>query len=245
VAAGWADAAALGALWMPIVVDPPDPRPEPCVDGAVDVCFVGTLSYPPNVEAVGILAAAWPSVLAARPGTRALIAGATPIDAVRAIALANGWELVPNFDDAAAIYRRARVAVSPLRTATGIQIKVLDAAAHGVAQVTSRAALDGLAPGFPAAVAESAESLAVELVSLLGDPERRRQLASAAADEIAHSYTAGIWVKTIELLLSAPPGSIAGDCAVPIRTTPPAVVASSRSSSVTQVGGGRATEDQP
>jgi hypothetical protein len=215
VAAGWADAAALGAVWLPIVVDAPDPRPEPTGDGTVDVCFVGTLSYPPNVEAVRTLAAAWPSVRAARPRTSALIAGANPIDEVRAWASANGWELVPNFDDATQIYRRARVAVSPLRTATGIQIKVLDAARYGVAQVASPAALDGLAPGFPAAVGASPETMASELVALLGDPDRRRHLACAAADEIGRRYTAGAWVETIRLLLSAPPGSIGAPAALP------------------------------
>lgn len=215
VAAGWADAAALGAVWLPIVVDEPEPRPEPEGDGAVDVCFVGTLSYPPNVEAVRTLAETWPSVRAARPTARALIAGANPIDEVRNHASAHGWELVPNFDDAAAVYRRARVAVSPLRTATGIQIKVLDAGRYGVAQVASPAALDGLAPGFPAAVAASPETMAAQVVALLLDPDRRRQLAGAAAEEIARRYTAGAWVDTVQLLLSAPPGSISAPAVLP------------------------------
>jgi glycosyltransferase involved in cell wall biosynthesis len=215
VAAGWADAAALGAVWLPIAVDAPDPRPEPDDDSGVDVCFVGTLSYPPNVEAVRSLAAAWPSVRAARPAATALIAGANPIDEVRDCASSNGWQLVANFDDAAEIYRRARVAVSPLRTATGIQIKVLDAARYGVAQVASPAALDGLAPGFPAAVAASPEAMAAELVALLGDPDRRRRLAGAAAEEIGRTYSPGAWVDTIRLLLSAVPGSIGARAALP------------------------------
>jgi glycosyltransferase involved in cell wall biosynthesis len=203
VAAGWSDAASLGALWLPIGVTARDPRPEPAGSDAVDVCFVGTLSYPPNVEALRALAASWPHVRRMRPSVSALVAGANPVPEVHALAEANGWEIAANFGDVADIYHRARVAVSPLRTATGIQIKVLEAASHGVPQIVSSRALAGLAPGFPALTADSPDGLAVKILDLLASPELRKSLAAAASSEITRQYVPEAWVDAIHLLLSS------------------------------------------
>jgi glycosyltransferase involved in cell wall biosynthesis len=206
VAAGWSDARALGVTWLPIVVELQALRPEPAGPEAVDVCFVGTLSYPPNVEAVRLLAQAWPEIRRARPSTSAIVAGANPIGLVVGLARANGWELVANFGDVADIYRRTRVAVSPLRTASGIQIKVLDAAAHGVPQVISPAAMAGLEPGFPALLAETPAALADAVNRLLADVDGRLALAKAAAIAIEQRYVASAWALTAADLL-APDGA--------------------------------------
>jgi len=87
--AGWADAESLSAEWVPNVtaLTPCTPRGAP----TYDVLFVGSLQYPPNVEAVERLAAAWPDVLRHRPTATALVAGRRPTVRVTQIVAERGW----------------------------------------------------------------------------------------------------------------------------------------------------------
>ena len=189
VAAGLADAAALHAEYLPIVVEPgstADTRPD------VDVLFIGTLTYPPNQAALRVLARQWPAILDARPATTALIAGAHPPDEVRALATRLGWELVADFPDASAVYARARVAVAPLNHAAGIQIKVIDAAGQGLAQVVFAPATAGLPAGFPAVVADEA-TFAGEVVGLLDDDDRRNRLGREARRWTDEHLAPAVW----------------------------------------------------
>ena len=194
VAAGWADGVALDADWVPNVVQVAPPAAAGAADGADhDVLFFGTLDYAPNVAAIERLARVWPRVRERRPGTTALLAGARANTEVRRLAAAHGWDLMAGFDDLEALCRRARVAVAPLPFASGIQNKVLEAAAHGLAQVTSPAAVAGLEPGFPAVVEDGEDEFAAAVVGLLDDDGRRQALAEEARAHVAARYTADAW----------------------------------------------------
>jgi hypothetical protein len=189
VAAGLADATALGAEYLPIVVEPGNTaatRPD------VDVLFIGTLTYPPNQAALRVLARHWPAIVAARPATTALVAGARPPDEVRVLVARLGWELVADFPDPAAVYARARVAVAPLNHAAGIQIKVIDAAGQGRAQVIFAPATAGLPPGFPAVVADET-TFAAEVVGLLDDDDRRHRLGQEARRWTEENLAPAVW----------------------------------------------------
>jgi glycosyltransferase involved in cell wall biosynthesis len=201
VAAGHADAERLGAGWVPIVASTSTP-----VDAApdVDVVFVGTLRYPPNVAAIRRLARLWPEVQRRRPGTTAMVAGAAPVAEVVALCSSRGWTLLADFGDASAVYGRARVAVAPLDHTAGIQIKVLDAAVLGVPQVVSPAALEGLAPGFPVCVAATDGEFVAALLALLDDETRRLEVAAAAARHVSGGYTAAVWAPVVAELVGLP-----------------------------------------
>lgn len=200
VAAGWEDARHLGAEWVPIVVEPP-PSTRPG-DPDCDVLFFGNLAYPPNLAAVERLARLWPAVLQRRPGTTARIAGANANDAMRRRAAGLGWELVADFPDVSDLCARARLAVVPLEHTAGIQIKVLEAAALGLAQVVTPASVHGMRPGFPVTVAGSDSEIVTAVVELLDDPARRAQEGAAAQRHMARHYTAAAW--------SAWPATISG-----------------------------------
>lgn len=193
-AAGFADAEALGAEWVPNVVDL---QPAPMsVAPAHDVLFLGSLYYEPNVDALEQLAAAWPEVLRARPGTRALIAGRRPTERVREMAHAHGWTVLPDFEQLAAVGADTRIAVAPLTRASGIQNKVIEAAALGIPQVVTPAAIAGLRPGFPAVVVPvptTPPALAASLVALLDDAPRQVALRVDALAEVERFYRPGAW----------------------------------------------------
>ena len=190
-AAGWSDARDLGVEWVPNVVDPPAPTADRGTPDH-DAVFFGSLSYAPNVDAVLRLGDIWPAVLRRRNGARLVVAGRNPSAEVRAIVERHRWTLIPDFPSVAALASRALVAVAPLTRASGIQNKVLEAAAAGLPQVVSPAAVAGLRPGFPAEVA-APEDFADALIRLLEDAPRRDDLSAAARDEVGHHYVASAW----------------------------------------------------
>lgn len=199
VAAGWSDARHLDADWVPILA----PRSAPARAGRpdVDLVFFGNLSYLPNVEAVRRLARIWPALQREAAGTSAVIAGARPTTEVRDLARRCSWELVADFPDLAAVAGRAKLACFPLAHTAGIQIKVLEAAALGLAQVVCSPALAGLEPGFPATVADDDRAMVVRIVELLRDDERRHAQADAARRCAQNVYGVERWRPWISSLL--------------------------------------------
>lgn len=202
VAAGWEDAERLGTQWVPIVIDPtlaalPAARPDH------DVLFFGTLRYPPNVDALERLAALWPRVLRARPGTSALVAGADPPSRIVQLCRLQGWELVADFPSLPEIAARARIAVAPLSRTAGIQIKVLDAATLGLPQVVTSSALAGLGPGFPLEPFDGDNAFVAEVVRLLEDPVTARAGAVEARGHVESEYGVERWVSWARDLLGA------------------------------------------
>ena len=147
------------------------------------------------------LARLWPRVLARRPGTTLLVAGADPTPEVRRRCAENGWTLVADFADLAAVAGRARVAVAPLDYTAGIQIKVLDAADFGVPQVVTAAALRGLAPDLPMTPVDTDPEIAAELCRLLDDPDQARDAAERLRVAVLAEYGVERWTTTVRQLL--------------------------------------------
>lgn len=207
VAAGRGDAARLGAVWLPITVPSAAVRPArpagPAERLRWDVLFAGTLDYPPNVAAVRALAATvWPAVVRQWPRARLCVAGRRPAPEVRRLVAGMGATLIDEFDNYADLAAEAAVAIAPLPVATGFQIKVLDAAAAGVPQVVSPAALAGYAPGLAVRSAPVGEAFADEIVALLEDPPGGARLAAEATEQVRRSYTTEGWAPVVAGLLT-------------------------------------------
>ena len=116
---------------------------------------------------------------------------------------AHGWTLIADFDDPDAIWSRSRLAIVPLEHASGIQIKVLEAAAHGVAQVVARPAMLGLAPGFPTAVVDNDDALIDAVAHLLEDDSARAELAARARERVDDEYSIPHWTPWAAALLDS------------------------------------------
>lgn len=201
VAAGTTDAAALRATFVP-VVGSFDQRDTPATRlRTVDVTFIGTLTYPPNVAAVEALAQWWPEVIAVRPGTTLRVAGASPSPTTTALVSAFGWDLLADFEDLRTVLAATTIAVAPLPFASGIQIKVIDAAIAGVPQVVTPSAVQGLPPGAPALVADETHFVEAMIRLLEDEPLRERLAAQGPAWAERHFATASI-ARTVQDLLS-------------------------------------------
>jgi glycosyltransferase involved in cell wall biosynthesis len=193
VAAGWSDALTLGAQWVPNLVDP-TLAPIGDADPDRDLLFVGTLRYPPNVDAIERLARLWPRLVARRPNVTAIIAGSAPTERVVALCDEHGWELVADFTSLDLVARRARVAVAPLTRVAGIQNKVLDAASLALPQVVTAEALEGFEPGIPLVGHVDDESFAADVVRVLDDPETAATEASALRVHVQEHYGPARWL---------------------------------------------------
>jgi glycosyltransferase involved in cell wall biosynthesis len=113
-----------------------------------DVVFTGNLAYWPNVEAVRELCAeVAPRVRRRVPGARILVAGSNPSKQVRKVCSAAQIELRANVRSIPDILCSAHLAVAPLRSATGMQLKVVEALGCGTPVLAYSAVIDGLPEG--------------------------------------------------------------------------------------------------
>lgn len=202
ITAGWSEANALDAIWIPNTVTVTTREPIDSHEAAsCDLLFFGMLASLPNVDALRTMSGLWPQLMLKRPLATCLIAGTGITGAGRHMAERYGWHVEENFGDVDSLCQQARVGFVPLRYANGIQNKVLEAAAAGLPQVVSPEALRGTSPGFPAIVARNPEEMVDSLAMLLCAPERRVELASLARAHVLERYSVEYWApKVLELV---------------------------------------------
>jgi glycosyltransferase involved in cell wall biosynthesis len=137
-----------------------------------DVGFWGRLAYFANRDAAGLLLnEIWPRIRMQRPGATLLIAGA---DAPRFVLRQDGRDgvtVVSPMADRAALLRRVRVALLPVRYGSGQSTKVPEAAEASCALVATPEALRGLeALAADSLVEREPGRLAQRVLELLANP---------------------------------------------------------------------------
>jgi sugar transferase (PEP-CTERM/EpsH1 system associated) len=149
------------------------------------VMFCGVMNYAPNEDAARWLAEeVWPLVRRQRPDARLLLVGADPTPAVWALGMHDSSiEVTGTVPDVLPFLWRAAVAAAPLRTARGIQNKVLEAIASGLPTVVTPVVAAGLPAEAAVAcrVADSPDTFAAAILDLLHRaPAERRAIAMRA-----------------------------------------------------------------
>jgi polysaccharide biosynthesis protein PslH len=139
-----------------------------------DVVFLGNLSTPNNVRGVEfLLTEVSPILLAARPATRITIAGSRPSAHIRAMVATSPWvELLEDVPDAAAILNTARVLVNPVRTGSGVMVKILDMLMTDAPIISASQGASGLPKVVKAqlVIADDAPSFARAIEQALDSP---------------------------------------------------------------------------
>ncbi len=138
------------------------------------VAFIGSLEFPPNIDAVTrFVAEVWPALHAANPARRLLIVGRSPVPAVRALAAVPGVAVHADVPDVRPFLAEAAVVVVPTRKGGGLKNKILEACAVGRPVVASPRALGGLTarPGRDLLVAGTAADWQAKVARLLDHPE--------------------------------------------------------------------------
>ena len=162
-----------------------------------DVLFVAGFAHGPNVDAAQWLVdEVRPRLLERAPGTRILLVGSNPDERVRALA---GEDVVVTgavSDEALADhYRRARVAVAPLRYGGGMKGKVIEAMRHGLPCVTTAIGQQGLEDTTGLfRVADQADAFAEAIVALMRDDAEWTAMSRAAqAHARLHYSEQALW----------------------------------------------------
>lgn len=154
--------------------------------------FTGRLGYFPNADAAEFLVnSILPRVRAQIPDVQVDLVGTNPSRRVRSLGRQPGVNVTGYVPDLYSYLAQATLAVAPLRSGSGMQLKVLEAMASGTPVVATPMALGGL-PGTAAeylALASNETQFADKIVFLLRNPAERSRLAAKARALIERQYT--------------------------------------------------------
>jgi succinoglycan biosynthesis protein ExoO len=157
----------------------PCPRPESITRLAGRLVFVGSASLP-NLDGLRwFFESVWPSLRRWRPFISLDLAG----DCGQALAnLPEGVNRLGRVRDLTPVLHQASLAVAPLRVGSGLKIKLLDYARHGLMTVATPSSLEGFAAdeNAPFIAAANATGFALAVLNQLE--------AGAAPDDRALAY---------------------------------------------------------
>ncbi|WP_273653630.1 glycosyltransferase [Cellulomonas fimi] len=154
------------------------------------VAFVGRMSYGANHDAAcWFIDRVWPLLRQAHPGIRLEVVGDAPRRALRRRS-ADDVRIRGRVPTVAPYYRAAQVVVVPVRMATGVQMKMIEAMSLGVPTVVSPVVARG------AGVEHLRETLVADLPSewaahvsrLISDPRTAAEIADRARDWHARQH---------------------------------------------------------
>ena len=166
--------------------------------------FTGVMDYFANEDGVRwFCERIYPKIKSEYPGAKFYIVGNRPTKAVISLSKYEGVKVTGYVEDIREYYWMADVCIIPLRIARGLQNKVLEAMATGNAVVASSNASDGIVchKNIDIMIADEEESFANEVIDLLRDENRRREMAQRAVENIRKHYSWENNLKGLEKLL--------------------------------------------
>jgi glycosyltransferase involved in cell wall biosynthesis len=205
---------------IPIGVDSTAVQPLPHQVDANAILSIGTMSYPPNVDGVLWFAKqVFPLIQREIPQATFTIIGARPPCDVMQLAVRNSAISVTGYvSDLTPYLSRAACLIVPLRSASGMRVKILEAWARGIPVVSTTVGCEGLAavPGEHLLVGDTPRDLAAAVLHLLRDPDLRQRLAEAGRRLVEEEYDWRVACKGLDAIY--PREGIATDEIVPTIT---------------------------
>ena len=156
-----------------------------------NLLFLGTFVHRPNVQAADFLVEKiWPMIRAQVPEARLIIAGGEAQRMKHFHAPPTGVDYVGFVPDLDALYRDVRVVCCPILTGAGTRIKIVEAAAHAKAIVSTTLGAEGLQLNNEQSILlrDDATSFAQACVQLLGDRVRCESLGAFARGDAMLRY---------------------------------------------------------
>ena len=167
------------------------------------VGFLGSMDYYPNVTAAGYLVKEiLPACKHAVGDLKCMIIGANPTHRVLKLGEIEGVTVTGFVDDLASTMACIDVMVLPMRTASGLQNKLITSMAHGKAVVTAtRAVFDAekLKDGYNLMVADSKDDFIRKTIFLLSNPALRKEMGRNAREYVRNELS---WDKVETSLIS-------------------------------------------
>jgi glycosyltransferase involved in cell wall biosynthesis len=160
--------------------------------------FVGNLLAMPNADAVCyFVGSVLPLILRAHPATSLKVVGRVDRKVSRRLSRNGTVEFTGSVTSLADATRDCVIGLCPVRIGAGIQNKILDYMALGLATVTTSVGAEGLkgAAGQHYLVANSPTDYASAVISLLRDSIHRQRIALAARTLVAEHYSWSLQMK--------------------------------------------------
>jgi len=176
--------------------------------------FTGAMDYHANVQAViWFVREVFPRVRINIPDVSFYIVGARPTGAVRKLAEQPGIQVTGSVRDIRPYIAYASAAVAPLRTARGVQNKVLEAMAMARPVVTTTQAMEGIEESAELSylVADEPEAQAARIIELIQNSEVAERYGQKGHEVVACHYNWSENLGRIECLLEGSPGDIVQD----------------------------------
>ena len=171
-------------------VIPKTPLAKSSSDGS-RVLFVGTLSYPPNVNGLlWFLRQVWPEIRQKKPDARLDIAGGGVPPSIQEFHDRNGVVVHGFVEDLTALWQSASLSIAPILAGGGTRMKILESLGNSTRVVSTPIGAYGLGiSSQQGVICEAAPSrFANACVELLNDPLRLRDLGQQGFTAVSREY---------------------------------------------------------
>ncbi|MBI5877784.1 MAG: glycosyltransferase [Chloroflexi bacterium] len=186
---------------IPIAIDcgaqpPLTLRPE-----AKSIVSASTLFYPPNADGVRWFARdVYPLVRREQPDADLTLIGARPPHDLVSMNGRDGITVTGYVPDVDLWLSRAAVMVVPVRAASGMRVRILEALSRGIPVVSTTMGVEGIEAvhDIHLLIADDAREFAAQVVRLLADPALRIRLASAGRALVQAKYDWQVALPAVE-----------------------------------------------
>jgi len=158
----------------------------------IDLIFTGNMGYFPNEDAVMYFSEKiFPLILRHRPSIQFFIVGVNPTKRIKKLSDGRNIFVTGHVDKIQDYLHRARIAVCPMKSGSGIQNKILEAMACGVPVIATSFAAGGIAVehGKDIILSEEPGEFAEDVLRLLEDRELRESIAANARQLVEQNHS--------------------------------------------------------
>lgn len=177
---------------VPIGVDVDHFRPVERNTASRNILSVGTMYWPPNVDSMLYFCREiFPLVKDRVPGSTLTIAGQRPAATVRALASDPAVMVTGYVEDLTDLARQCGVFVVPLRSGSGVRVKILSALGMGLPVVSTSVGAEGLevTDGKHVLIADTPEEFAEATARILEDDVLARSLGENGRRLVCEKYS--------------------------------------------------------
>jgi glycosyltransferase involved in cell wall biosynthesis len=182
-------------LAVPISVDAKAATGVPVLTDDPEVLFVGGLHWPPNADAVRFFVHdVFPRIRDVLPGVRLTVVGRGFEHVRTLVGDQPRVSFAGHVDDVEPYFRRSRVMVVPIRSGSGMRVKILDGLARGIPTVTTTVGCEGIdvEPGRHVMVADEPAAFGRAVLTLLQDRLLAESLAAEGRRLVLEKYDTGV-----------------------------------------------------
>ncbi len=156
-----------------------------------EILFVGGLAWPPNADAVEyFIKDIFPTIREAVPAVRLTVVGSRPEAISPQLTQTPGIRLVGHVKDVEEYFSRSRVMVVPIRSGSGMRVKILDGLARELATVTTSVGCEGIdaVPETHILVGDTPAEFARHVTRVLSDDKLTSAIARSGRELIVEKY---------------------------------------------------------